>query len=116
MPAVNRTPCDAPECGDATVIQFADRSSRRHSAPPPHSAEPEPVDPVSDRIGAQVQALFAANGRTLTDPATADAMRITMDGVLGLINGALATDVITPEAHQMLMAAFEGIRDVPRTL
>lgn len=118
MPAVDRTPCTMQEPMDATIIQLADRAARRRTAAPP-AADPDPapgVDPVADRIREQVQALFTAHGRTLTDPATADAMRITMDGVIGLINGTLATGVIDPAQHGVINAALEGMRNVPRTL
>jgi hypothetical protein len=129
MPAANSTPCDdpAPDPVEATVLHMANHAGRqrRHtpggtetpSARAP-AATPPPggVDPVADRIGAQVQALFSYHGRTLTDPETADVMRITMDGVIGLIDGALAKEVISPEAHSMIKATLEGMRDVPRTL
>lgn len=110
-----------PEIG--AVIHLADRATGRRldtgSAPEPEDAAPSDAalsdDPLQ-RIGEQVQALFTANGRTLTDEPTADAMRITLDGVLGLIDGALAQGAIGPEQHSMLTAMFRGMRDAPERL
>ncbi|KIF66255.1 hypothetical protein HY68_36720 [Streptomyces sp. AcH 505] len=88
--------------------------STRPAGPTAHEAPP--VDPVLAAIGEQVQALFTSRGRTLTDPATAQAFTITMDGVLNLIDGALAQGLIGPAEHAMLMATFEGMRQAPQGL
>lgn len=122
MPATGQThdPEAVPGPGVSTVIHMADRipGGGKRTLPAP---EPEPLeDGLSDdplqRIGEQVQALFTANGRTLTDESTAEAMRITLGGVLGLIDGALQHGHIGLEQHSMLRAMIQGMRDAPERL
>ncbi|MFD5899078.1 hypothetical protein [Streptomyces sp. NPDC060366] len=122
MPAADQVHDSEPVPGleIGTVIHLADRTTGRRTGTIPEP-QPAPVpDALSDdplqRIGEQVQALFTAHGRTLTDGKTADAMRITLDGVLGLINGALAQGAIEPEQHSMLTAMIQGMRDAPERL
>lgn len=123
MPATGQAhdPETATGPGIGSVIHMADRTSGGRKRP---LTVPEPVplpagelsdDPLQ-RIGEQVQALFMSRGRTLTDRPTADAMRITLDGVIGLINGAFEQGAIGPEEHGMLRAMLEGMRDAPERL
>lgn len=124
MPATGQAhdPEAPPGPGISSVIHMSDRvpggRKRARSGPEPVPLPPE--DGLSDdplqRIGEQVQALFTAHGRTLTDESTADALRITLTGVIGLIDGAFEQGAIGPEQHNMLRAMFEGMRNAPERL
>lgn len=110
-----------PEIG--TVIHLAGRTPGRPRRTGP-APEPEPApdqsgdlsDDPRQRIGEQMQALFTARDRTLTDKKTAEAMQITVDGVIGLLAGALAQGYIEQEQYSMLTAMLEGMRDAPERL
>ncbi|MFE4915894.1 hypothetical protein ACFRCX_30795 [Streptomyces sp. NPDC056652] len=125
MPAAAESTPHAPDAdhGGGAVIHISDRFRRPRRtkaslAPAPHPAgdatDPEPS--ALDHIAYRIQSLFTARDRTLTDNDTAEAYAITLDGVLGLLDGALAEGVLGEEQYQSLRALLEAMRSAPSRL
>lgn len=73
-------------------------------------------DPELVRLAVRVQAEFDARGRTLTDPATAEAFGITLDIMRMIHEGALATGVLDAEQHAVLAGMVDGAGACPAVL
>ncbi|MEV4975604.1 hypothetical protein [Streptomyces scopuliridis] len=127
MPAAAESTPHAPEAdhgtGTGAVIHISDRFRRPRRPKAPLTPAPRPAGPAPevepsalDHIAYRVQALFTAHRRTLTDDDTAEAFVITLDGVLGLLDGALAEGVLGDEQHQSLHALLTAMRSAPSRL
>jgi len=81
--------------------------------PMPLAGDP---DPALVRLATRVQAEFAGRGRTLTDPATAEAYRITLDVMRMIHEGALATGVLDEDQHAALAGMTDGADHAPGLL
>ncbi|BCK73961.1 hypothetical protein Srufu_079140 (plasmid) [Streptomyces libani subsp. rufus] len=95
-----------PATADADVIDL--RSKRRRNGDTLTVAT-QPSDPALERLAAHAEALYQASGRTLTDPATAQAYRIALHLAISVLEGAHARGDIPDAAldapRNMLRAA-----------
>lgn len=77
-------------------------------------------DPTPDtpelQLTVLIQSLFKARGRTLTDPATAEAYDIALTAARTIIDGALAQGLIAEIGHRALVGMLENARQVPGLL
>lgn len=112
-------PADHPPTGahtDTNVIHLAKRGLRRgRRHPTPTAAPDQPVTP-QQQLAETVEAAFLRRGRTLTDPATAEAYAITLQLVHLMHEGAMATSVITQGEHDALHGMISGMVDAPHEL
>jgi hypothetical protein len=66
-----------------------------------------------ERLAEIVQGMFLAEGRSLTDPATAEAYDITLRSVLLMIDGAMVRAGLPEEHHRILRGMVEQAQQVP---
>ncbi|QGZ53403.1 hypothetical protein GPZ77_34830 (plasmid) [Streptomyces sp. QHH-9511] len=98
----------APQTSAGSVIHLAHRARRK--APPIAAVENSPAQ----ELAFTVQAMFQAHGRSLTDPATAQAFETTLEVVMLLVDGARAQDVVGETEYQDLRAMLEDMRHAPQ--
>ena len=79
-----------------------------------HDALPD--DPAMSTLITYMQAAFTARGQTLADDSTAHTYRTTLEKVDQMLKGALATGVLTPEAHETLHGMIASAMQVPDLL
>ncbi|MFI0156148.1 hypothetical protein [Streptomyces lydicus] len=93
---------------EADVIDLHRRSKRRRTGDTLTVAT-NPSAPALERLAAHAEALYQAQGRTLTDPATAEAFRIAIALALSILDGAHASGSVPDGAleapRNMLLAA-----------
>lgn len=70
-------------------------------------------DPRRLSLAMRVQALFRVRGKSLADPDTAETFQVSMEAAQMILNGALATGVLTGEAHEVLTDFFEAAAGSP---
>lgn len=75
-----------------------------------------PSETPDARLAAMIQALFLNRGRTLTDPQTAEAADISLEGVLLLVNGMFVEGHLDEEALLMLRAHLMAMMRIPDVL
>lgn len=74
-------------------------------------------DPSPDELLAEnAETLFAARGRSLTDPATAEAYDTALELALLIIDGAFTQEELDTETHGRIRGMFEAARLAPQTL
>lgn len=103
----------------ATVLHlFKDRAPVRLGKRRRETSAVEPADDTNahQKLADSAERAFLANGRTLTDPDTAEAHRITLGIVGQMVDGALATGIVDDDAHRDLQAILEGLKAAPRLL
>ncbi|MFD8516508.1 hypothetical protein ACFV27_36885 [Streptomyces antimycoticus] len=110
------TPPPLPDPGRGDVIHLGSRR-RRPDRQEPTMADAYGGGPTPEEQLAQiVQSMFLAEGRSLTDPATAQAYDITLRAVLLIIDGAMARAGLPEEHHETLRGMVEQAQQVPRIL
>ncbi|MEU6925497.1 hypothetical protein [Streptomyces sp. NPDC046631] len=60
--------------------------------------------------------MFLHSDRTLSDEATADAYRITLDTVLLMLEGSRAERLVGEEEYRHLAGMIQGMRGAPEAL
>lgn len=106
-------PQGAADHGTAVVHYLSDRAAhRKRREPATAHEEPSPEQQLTEHM----EALFNKHGRTLSDDDTAQDYRITLDGVLIMLDGALAEGVVGALEHQMLRVMVEGMQQAPQLL
>lgn len=69
------------------------------------------------QLAETIEAYYArADGRTLTDDETAAVYLIALDAVTDIVDGVLAQNLLSAEAHRHLRAHLDGMKDAPRLL
>jgi hypothetical protein len=79
-------------------------------------AQPDGTLTPHQRIAAHLEQLLADIGRTLTDEATADGLRVGLSQARHLLDGAKLQGLISEEAHRELDAMFEAMMEAPGLL
>jgi hypothetical protein len=107
---------DSGTTGPATVIVFrqgpSKRRHRRREDTVPHPREPS--DSPYQRLAESVEAFFLKHdGRTLTDPETAQAYLITLGLVSNMLEGARVKGAVDDAQHQELHAMINGMKAAP---
>lgn len=69
-----------------------------------------------EQLAEIVQSMFLAEGRSLTDPATAQAYDITLRAVLLMVDGAMVRAGLPEEHHRILRGMVEQAQQVPGIL
>lgn len=75
-----------------------------------------PSDTPETRLAATVQALFLSRGRTLTDPLTAEAAGLSLEGALLLVDGMFVEGHLDEAPHAMLRAHLMAMMRIPDVL
>lgn len=108
-------PHGAPEAaGGGDVIRLSDRAAARYRPESATGAYDKPSG--AQQLTEHMEALFNARGRTLSDRDTAEAYGIALEGVLLMLDGALAEGMVGEEQHRQLHAMVEGMRSAPHLL
>ncbi|WSW11506.1 hypothetical protein OG298_45365 (plasmid) [Streptomyces sp. NBC_01005] len=102
-----------------TVIQFGRRTAR--SGRGRRTPQPAPSDPAAaltpqQELAITLEAMFLHHDRTLTDEATADAFRLTLDTVLLMLDGSRAEHLVGEEEYRHLAGMIDGMRGAPEAL
>ena len=79
------------------------------------AAHGDPADPET-RLAVRIQGLFLDRGRTLTDPATAEAYDIALSAAALILDGAKAHGGLSEDDHELLQRLLETARRVPGIL
>lgn len=69
-----------------------------------------------EQLAEIVQGMFIEEGRSLTDPATAQAYDITLRAVLLIVDSAVARGGLPEEHHRKLRGMVEQAQQVPGIL
>lgn len=103
-----------PEIADVVSLgsRRRSRAADRQESPVNRDDSPTP----EQQLALTVEALYLHRGRTLADPATAEAFDIAIEAVTLVVNGALAQGHITGEQHQLLAGMLQAARRVPGVL
>lgn len=101
-----------------TVLPFPASRPRRH---PPGERTTVPAQPdgslsPQERLAATFEAVFASQGRTLTDEHTATDVRIALGEVRRLLAGALERGLLDDGQFRTLDTMVEGMEAVPALL
>ncbi|MEU6979671.1 hypothetical protein [Streptomyces sp. NPDC046371] len=72
----------------------------------------ERLDPKTE-LALTLQAMYASQGLSLTDPATATTFQIALSAVMKLVDGAHAQDMVGTEEHRALQAMLEDMQQAP---
>ncbi|MFF1916187.1 hypothetical protein ACFVYE_32290 [Streptomyces sp. NPDC058239] len=108
-----------PPGSHGTVIQFGRRtarSGRGRRTPQPAPSEPAAALTPQEELAVTFEAVFQRHQRTLSDEATADAYRITLDAVLIVLEGSLAERLVGEEEYRHLAGMIHGMRGAPEAL
>lgn len=73
-------------------------------------------DPALVTLAERVQAAFRYRGLSLTDPDTAYVFGVSLEAVLPILDGALATGLMTEDQHRILRSMFEAAGSTPTIL
>lgn len=99
---------------DRAPVRLGKRRDRREREAPVVESDDETTP--HQKLADSAERAFLAHQRTLTDPDTEEAYRITL-GIFGsMVDGALATGIVDDEAHRDLQAILEGLKAAPRLL
>ncbi|WP_327259955.1 hypothetical protein [Streptomyces sp. NBC_01240] len=109
-----------PAGSHGTVIRF-DRRTARSSRGRRVGSQAGPSEPAAARTPQQelaitLEAMFLHSHRTLTDEATADAFRVTLDAVLLMLDGSRAEHLVGEEEYRHLAGMIHGMRGAPEAL
>jgi uncharacterized protein involved in outer membrane biogenesis len=88
---------------------------REERVPLPRPAPALP-DPALITLATRIQATFRINGLSLADPDTAFAYQVSLDAVRPVLDGALATGLLTDAQHAVLANMLDAAGDVPSIL
>lgn len=109
-------PTGAPTGPVGRIIQLdrwvGRQRSRRVASPPPLRTEPTPQQDLAITL----EAMFLHHDRTLSDEATADAFRLTLDTVLLMLDGSRAEQLVGEEEYRHLAGMIHGMRGAPDAL
>ncbi|MFJ1827398.1 hypothetical protein [Streptomyces sp. NPDC088178] len=108
-----------PDGPPGTVIRFdrrTARSGRGRRTPQPAPSDPAAARTPQEELAITLEAMFLRNDRTLSDEATADAYRITLDTVLLMLDGSRAEHLVGEEEYQHLAGMILGMRGAPEAL
>ncbi|MEV6146352.1 hypothetical protein [Streptomyces sp. NPDC051992] len=101
------------------MIQFGRRtarSGRGRRTPQPAPSEPAAARTPQQELAITLEAMFLHSDRTLSDEATADAYRITLDTVLLMLEGSRAERLMGEEEYRHLAGMIHGMRGAPEAL
>lgn len=73
-------------------------------------------DPALVSLAQRIQATFLINGLSLADPETAFSYRASLDALRPILDGALATGLLTDAQHTVLAGMFDAAGSVPAVL
>jgi hypothetical protein len=83
-------------------------------APDTGPGGPDPArDPRRD-LAEHFETTFNEHGQSLTDQMTAAAYTLTLQIVIGMLEGAEAQGIVDPVQHEELAAMVEGMKGAPR--
>ncbi len=92
------------------------RGRRRPVPPAPSAPAPDQAATPQQQLAETVEAAFLRQGRTLTDPPTAEAYTITLGLVRLMLEGSQATGVVDGDQHTTLAEMVQGMVDAPKEL
>ncbi|PVC80566.1 hypothetical protein DBP19_36120 [Streptomyces sp. CS090A] len=114
------TPAVPPAGGASRVIPFGRRTTRtgqgRRTPQPTHLERVVAPDSPEQRLAETAEAWFLKRGGTLTDEATADTYRATLDLVQLMLDGSLHEQIVGEAEHRHLSGMVRGLRDAPDAL
>ncbi|MEE1812668.1 hypothetical protein [Streptomyces sp. BE133] len=102
-----------------TVIRFdrrTARSGRGRRTPQPAPSEPAAALTPQEELAITLEGVFQHHQRTLSDEATADAYRITLDTVLLMLEGSRAEHLVGEEEYRHLAGMIHGMQGAPEAL
>lgn len=102
-----------------TVLSFPTAHRPRRSPRSERTSVPPDLNPDlshHQRLAASLEALFAGSGLSLTGEETAEAFRITVGAVRGLLEGARVQGILDAEAFGELDGMLEGMLTAPGLL
>lgn len=102
----------APVLSLASARPRRDISDERTRVP----LQPDGTLTPHQRVAARLEQLLAEIGRTMTDKATADGLRVGLSQARHLLNGARTQGLISEEAHRELDTMFEAMMEAPGLL
>jgi hypothetical protein len=97
------------------------RWTKMGSPPEPNSPDqpehhgPDPGD-VRGRLAEHLEVQFNERGQSLSDKKTATAFVLTLQIVIGMLDGALANGDVDEAQHRTLTATYKHMMDAPRRI
>ncbi|MFE7475298.1 hypothetical protein ACFU98_29855 [Streptomyces sp. NPDC057575] len=108
-----------PAGSHGTVIRFErrpTRTGRGRRTPQPAPSDPAAALTPQQELAITLEAMFLHHDRTLSDEATADAFRLTLDTVLLMLDGSRAEHLVGEEEYQHLAGMIQGMQGAPEAL